>query len=327
MENNRLNILQNDLNKGPPSSPSPRKEKRIELQAKFDRLWLVDPKHMDPMRNCMERERINRTMDLVEKFLVLDGKKAADLGCGSGVISRKLRDAGATVDAVDISKNALKTLEQSPSEMIHPIHEYVPMTTLKDDCYDLVLSTELIANLPSDEYRLYFSELSRIVKSDGYVVCSTLIDINSEDALQRFANLAETEFRIDKWIFSHHLCYLRLADFIKAPERFARASRDKEYRLREFDRRFGISKIWFRLNSSKPVGVFWTVVQYPLKPILKWIRQSRSILIALEKICSFLWSDSGISHAIFIGQRRPMVEILPQDEIPKELKHKKQVWE
>jgi 2-polyprenyl-3-methyl-5-hydroxy-6-metoxy-1,4-benzoquinol methylase len=331
MENKRLKIVKTDnniQNKAEDQSPlSNRKMHRKELQARFDRLWLIDAEHMDPLRNCMERDRIERTMTLIQTTLSLSGKLVADLGCGSGVLTRKTRDAGAKVDALDISVNALKILREHRMDNIEAIQDYVPMTTLKDDSYDLVVSTELIAWLPEDEYRLYFSELARLVKLDGHVVCSTQIDINSDDALQRFANLAETEFKIDKWILSHHLCYLRITDFFKAPARFAKASHDNEYRLRELNRRYGFSQWWFRMNSTKAPAFLWSLIQYPLKPIVGLLRQNRTLLLCLEKICSFFWSQSGISHAIFIGQRRPMLEILPKNEIPKELKHKKQLWE
>jgi 2-polyprenyl-3-methyl-5-hydroxy-6-metoxy-1,4-benzoquinol methylase len=330
MENKRLKVIETNhidqANSKEAPAISSSKMQRKALQARLDRFWLVDSEHMNPLRNCMERERIERTVSLL-KQMVLEGKSAVDLGCGSGVMTRRVSERGASVDAVDISANALKLLKEKPMDRIQAIHEYVPMTTLKDDAYDLVISTELIAWLPADEYRLYFSELARLVKPEGSVVCSTLIDINSEDALQRFAYLAETEFNIEKWILSHHLCYLHIADFFKAPARFARSKNDSEYRQREIERRFGFSRWWFRINSAKAPGLLWSLVQYPLKPIVGLLRQSRTLLILLEKICAFFWPDTGVSHAIFIGKRRSMLETLPANELPKESKHKKQVWE
>lgn len=331
MENKRLKVVETDNqinNKNEnTSSHSNRKMQRKAVQARFDRLWLIDPEHMDPCRNCMERERIDRTMTLIQSTCSLKDKLVADLGCGSGVLTRKIRDEGAQVDAVDISGNALKILQENQMHNINAIQDYVPMTTLKDDGYDLIISTELVALLPEDEFRLYFSELARLVKLDGYVVCSTEIDINSEDALQKFANLAETEFKIEKWVLSYHLCYLRVVDFFKAPARFARAASDNEYRSREINKRYGINQWWFRLNSTKGPAFLWSLIQYPFKPILGLLSQNKTVLLCLEKVCSFLWNQSGISHAIFIGQRRPMLEVLPKDEIPREIKHKKQLWE
>jgi 2-polyprenyl-3-methyl-5-hydroxy-6-metoxy-1,4-benzoquinol methylase len=309
------------------SQLSTRKMKRLETQARFDRLWLINSQKMDPMRNCKERDRVDKTMALICDYLPLVDKTVVDLGCGSGVLSRKIRDKGAKVDAVDISSNALKLIKEQNHQGIETIQDYIPMTTLKDDFYDLVLSTELVALMPEDEYRLYFSELARLVKLEGYVVCSTLIDINSEDALQRFANLAETEFKIEKWAFSYHLCYIKLIDFFKAPSRFVKASYNLEYRQQEMNRRHSFNRFWFRINSNRLPAALWSLLHYPLKPLVIFFLQSNFTLALCEKTTKFFCNDSGISHAIFIGKRRPMLTTLATNEIPKELKHKKQIWE
>lgn len=331
MADHPLKIVAVDNNKEPDpnnaKSGSPRKAKRQETQAYFDRLWLIDSEHMNPERNCRERERLSRTMQLISQTTSLENKKTTDLGCGMGVISRRMRDAGSQVDAVDISSNALKIVKEKGDKDIRLVQDLVPMTTLKDDSYDLVLSTELIADLQSQDYRLYFSELSRLVKAEGFVVCSTDIDINSQDALERFGTLSESEFKVEKWVFSHHLLHIRLSNFFKAPSRFVRASKDPEYKQREINRRLGFNRWWFRINSHSAPAIFWQVIQYPLRPLVHLMRQNRTFLLWTESVCRFFWSNSGISNALFIGQRRPLFEELPANEIPKETKHKKQVWE
>ena len=89
----RLNIvevepLKNGQNK-PKSSYAGGKARRMETQAYFDRLWLVDPDHFDPAHKCMELERLDRTLQLINEKLPLKDKTVADLGCGSGELSRK----------------------------------------------------------------------------------------------------------------------------------------------------------------------------------------------------------------------------------------------
>lgn len=310
------------------SEPSLKEFHQRKQQAHFDRLWLIEPEKLDPLRDCMERERIQRTLDLILSLGSLRGKKVVDLGCGNGILAKKMRDAGAQVDAVDVSINALKLLKQGNIENIQPIREYVPMTTLSDNAYDLVLSTELIADLPQEEYRLYVSELSRLVKKTGHVICSTSLDIHSEDALLRFASLAETEFNITAWTFSHHLCFIHLIDFFKAPSRFVKASQDPHYRQQALCRRQGPSQSWFRINSTKIPSLFWKWLQCPSDHIIRRIQQNRSLLIFLEKICSFLWPDAGISHALFLGQRRPIMEAPAIDRKQPDVQARKKIlWE
>jgi 2-polyprenyl-3-methyl-5-hydroxy-6-metoxy-1,4-benzoquinol methylase len=329
MDEKRLNIINDENSK---ESLLSKKDltysaKRLETEARYDRLWLVNPNHMNPMRNCKERERIRRTLNLINSTLPLQNTLAVDLGCASGEVSRRLRDAGAKVDAIDISSIALKMLKEKDSTNITGIQDYVPSTKLQDDKYNLVVSTELIALLAPKQHRLFFSELARLVKSDGYVVSSTQLDINSEDPLERFKALAETELEIQQWVFSYHLYHIRLEDFFKSPSRLVRGYFDKEYRRRELDGRSGFNRWWFRLNSTKFLLPIWYVLQYLFKPIVYLFEQNRSLLLALEKFCHFFSNDAGISHAIFIAKRRPSSFPLPASEIPKEMKHKKQVWE
>src|SRR3989338_3563719 len=50
---------------------------------------------------------------VVEELLgEIDGKRILDYGCGSGKFSRKMRDLGALVTAVDVSANAIKRARQ-----------------------------------------------------------------------------------------------------------------------------------------------------------------------------------------------------------------------
>lgn len=301
------------------ATPAPLKPEQLAT-SKFDKLWQNDPEQFNPERNALERERISRTFSLFPNSF----SRAVDLGCGFGTIAKKLRDLGATVDAVDIAKIPLDRL--AGEKNIRPIHDYVPKTKLEDEYYDLVICADLIAHLPENEYRLLFSELSRIIKKSGSLICSTPLDYHSEDAVQRFAMLAESEFEVEHWIFSYHLFYIYLLDFFEAPRRFVRASLDAEYRLRQKEGRKGLAKVWFRFNSQPVIALFWRLMQWPAKPFVHWIGQSRSLLITLEKMCRFLWADSGITHAIFRGKRRSL-EKIPENERPIERKQKRQVWE
>lgn len=319
----KLNIVASDAAQ---RNSNGRLSRRKEAEARFDRLWLVNPGQMNPLRNIRERERIARTLELLQDR-DLTGKRILDLGCGGGVLSRQLRDRGAEVDAVDISSNALKILSEQSLDGIRPMQDYAPATKLPDDTYDIILCSELIAYLPKEERRMLFSELARLVNPDGRVVCSSALDINSLDALQQFADLAETELKIERWVFSYHLCWIRLKDFFIAPARFTRAWKDPEYKRQALDKRSGISRWWFQLNSHAFPGILWSVIQIPCSPIVTFLKTNRSLLIALEKFCRLFWSESGISHALFIGQRKPLYVPPPENEIPREAKHKKQVWE
>lgn len=302
-----------------------RLNRRQATQTKFDQLWLTDPEQFDPERNCIERERLKRTLGLLKRHVEINGKHAVDLGCGNGTVSKLLKAEGAAVDAVDISDVALKPLKDVSD--IKAIQDYIPSTKLADDGYDIVLSTELIGYLPKEERRLYFAELSRLVKTDGFVICSTGLDIHTEDALQAFVDLVETEFHPLEWTLSSHAFLINIKDFLKVPENYAKGSNDQNLRQKQIAKRRGVKRYWYKLNSSWLVGGIWDLVSYLTAPILNLFEQNQTLMLWLEKLCRTLKSNGGISHVIFIGQRRPLIIPTPEELMAIEPKHKRQVWE
>ena len=329
MSENRLNIVSVD-NKEPPQQGNKGLTKtalKLEAQATCERLWRENPDQFNPLSNCMDRMRLDRTYNLITPFVDLHGKTVAELGCGSGTFTRRLRDSGAAVHAVDIAGNALKALHQHDDSNIQTFQDYVPMTSLKDNAYDLVVATDIIAYLHPNEYRLFFAELSRLVKPEGYAVCSTPVDINSDDALQRFGALAETEFIIAVWVFSYHSFYIRVCDFFLAPARFVKGNSDATYRQKEIEKRYALNRWWYSINSTAIPAAIWKIVSYLSNPLAAWLKQSTAVMNMLEKVCKFISSDNGISHATFIGKRRPLMQMPPADAMPQEMKHKKQLWE
>lgn len=303
------------------------KSRRLEAKAKYDRLWLQEREKMDPSSTCMERERIERTLNFVQKYISLEGKAVADLGCGSGYFARLIRDQGGTVDALDVSDVALKLLQKASMTGITPIQDCIPSTSLKDDAYDLVVCLDLIALLQQDEYRLLISELARLVKRDGRVVCSSPLDFHTDEAFQKFYDLFETEFDIENCLLSYHSFYIKLCDFLKAPARFAKAGHNNAYRQHQVENRSGFSRIWFKYNTAKMPSAFWRFVQFLFNPIASFLEQNKKVMLFLEKICRFLKAERGVSHAVMMGKRRPLFVQLPADQVPKETKHKKQLWE
>lgn len=325
MSEKRLNIISTENQR---SSNEFKNNWRLEAQAQFERMWLTDPEQFNPLRNCMERERIERTWNLAEKFVQFKDKLIADLACGGGILSKRLKEANAKVHALDIASNALKILRENVPHIDQTYQQCLPHTTLEDDAYDVVFADEIIAYLPAQQLRLFMAELCRLVKPNGYVVCSTPLDLDSQDPLRRFASLAETEFKIHQWVCSYHRLYIRLRDFFCAPGRYARASKNTDYRHQQLQKRKGFSQKWFLWNSQGPLSMCWRLIQYVTNPIAHLLKQNRTLMLGLEKICRALWGESGISHAVFIASRRPLQPLdLPKDEIPIERKGKRHIWE
>jgi 2-polyprenyl-3-methyl-5-hydroxy-6-metoxy-1,4-benzoquinol methylase len=328
MAENRLNIISvMDENSSDQSYQSSRHTRTKELQAKFERLWLIDPERFNPLRNCMERERLERTWQLLTKHVALTDQPAVgDIGCAAGIFSRRLRDAGAQVEAVDIAENALKKFKEVDAERIQLKQEAMPETHLSDQGYKVIICTELIAELPREDYRLFFAELSRLIQPDGYLVCSSPIDIDSVGGVERLIELAQSEFDIIEEVASYHALYLRLKRFFNAPSRFIEGWQNLDFKRKEMSSLKGFNRLWFWLNTTPFLVWFWYVCNPCIRPIHNLLNKKQKILLILEKMCRFLWDRDGISHYLFIAKRRPLPSINPND-IPLERPKRKEVWD
>lgn len=327
MNKNPLQITSVEPLQEPKAPVHSRGARRQEIEAAMERLWLNDPHQFDPDRDAVQRKRMLSTLKAVKDHLQLIGKRCTDLGCGSGKMSFWLRDEGAQVDALDIASKALELLKQGNTQNIKTIQDCLPATRLDDNAYDLVVCTETIGYLEPKEYRLLFAELSRLINKDGIAACSTSLDIYSDNALAHFAALAETEFEIEEWVLRYDRLWIKCCQFFEAPELFIKTGNDPLERKKELKKRKGLNRFWFRWNSVKPLTWLWRMITPLSKPVAKALRQSNGVVNFLEKITKLLWDESGITHALFIGKRRPLIFPLPSSEVPVEMKQKRQVWD
>lgn len=184
--------------------------KRLQKESFYEKQWLKNSEHFNPTNTAIKRSDLKKIQDLVGP---LAGKKCVDLGSGYGELSKMLAQAGADVTAVDIAPSALKKVEGNAR--ITPEQHLIPYTALADEAFDYVFAVNLIAELPENEYRLFISELARIIKPDGTVLIATPLDIHSQDALQKLIYLAETEFDLSALRLSYHRIMLQISTFLK----------------------------------------------------------------------------------------------------------------
>lgn len=299
---NKLNIVQTEAVKKDETYTFRPKSFREQTQARLEREWHQNPQQFDPDRNIKEKERIKRTISFLNKHLSTEGMKVADLGCGMGVLSKAIRDQGASVDAVDVAKQPLNLLNDQ--DRISTVQSCVPNTLLADSHYDLVVCTELIGELPTREHRLFFNELARLVKREGKILFSTEVDIYSDDALHTLIGILQTELEIIDYQPSYHSRYIRLKNLFAMPKKFARASRSPELRSEEIKERQSITALWFKWNSTRLLGKVWEWCT----PFFSWIEhqigKSAFLLKILEKISH---SEQSISHLIILAKRRPLM--------------------
>jgi predicted TPR repeat methyltransferase len=114
--------------------------------------------------------------DLLDSPMVLElvgsqplGQRVADLGCGSGLFSERLRKMGASVEGVDGSEGLIKIAQQNFALNKFSVAD-VTATGLPTGQFDLVVSC-LVMHYLSD-LDGFFREARRLLKSDGHFIFS-----------------------------------------------------------------------------------------------------------------------------------------------------------
>jgi 2-polyprenyl-3-methyl-5-hydroxy-6-metoxy-1,4-benzoquinol methylase len=106
------------------------------------------------MRNMVDRSKPMRVLDV---------------GCGTGLNARMLRDMGHTVIGIDLSPVAIEKLRAAGFE--GHVCDVVEGLPFDDESFDFIYASEVIEHL-SDTER-FLSELERVLKADGTLLLST----------------------------------------------------------------------------------------------------------------------------------------------------------
>jgi len=132
-----------------------------DLANRYDS-WFETPlgkKIFESEKSCIEK-LINKVED----------KFAVDLGIGTGLFTKILREKGYKVIGIDISDEMLKIAKNRGFEVIkHDLNEPLPFN---DESFDFVFSMTSIEFLKNPEN--LFEEVKRVLKKDGEFLLITL---------------------------------------------------------------------------------------------------------------------------------------------------------
>lgn len=275
------------------------KKQEFEKQAEdyWESAWKLESEKYTPSNSVLGQERIKRTEALLDS-LPLDGKSVVDLGCGTAPLSSFLKTSNVT--ALDVSATALAKCPKH----VKGVQQCLPYLRLPEEHFDLVLLTEVIAELQPQLYRLLLSEISFVMKKGGFFLCSTELDLYSEDPFLNFVSLVQTEFDLVEVKKSYHRLFFYLRRFLEAPSRFFRAGKNPDFRLRQLKKRKGFFRIWFFFNSMKGIHFFWRPFIF-----LKNYFHSRSALLNLERLSEFLWGEKALTHVIVLCKKKTLQKL------------------
>ena len=145
----------------------------IELE-KFSQLA---HKWWDPNSEFKPLHQINPLrLGYIDRIASLSGKSVLDVGCGGGILSEALADAGATVTGIDLADKSLQVAKLHLLESGKQVeYRKVTVEALADEYpahYDVVTCMEMLEHVPDPA--AVVAACARLVKPGGYVFFSTL---------------------------------------------------------------------------------------------------------------------------------------------------------
>ncbi len=150
-------------------------ERISETYAGADPLGAVCYPGGPPWLNRFFAEFQQRTVARMVRDLPVAGRRAVDVGCGTGRWTRWLAQRGARVVGVDPTAAMIESAQHASPELVF---QRMSATALgfHDASFDLLLSITVIQHLTPNEQVQAVNELCRVVRPGGYVVTLDLID-------------------------------------------------------------------------------------------------------------------------------------------------------
>lgn len=234
--------------------------------------------------SCLDYHFVRRleiTTQIIQLAVTPD-KKILDLGCGSGVLSERLLDAGYSVDAADMSEDmrefTQKRLSRFDDEKYKICFADCEKLDFSAEAYDLVACIGVFGYL--DEVDQAIAEIYRVLKPGGKLVMS----IRNEDNLNIFdiqRALKNTFIKIPNKIFRRLLPKNNKSSVVNGN---ATSSPQKKHFINIWDRPSDVIGIFkhagFRLQQFEAVG--YGPIQYRGKSLLPEAL-SKAISAVLDK--------------------------------------------
>ena len=155
------------------------------LAASYDENWAYSPAYIAWMTGC-----------ILDRAAIGPGQVAADIGCGTGLYSRQLATAGATVICTDPSQAMLDQLPGDPA--LVPVRASAQdiaerRATLPAQRLDAIVIKEVIHHVPPSDRQEVLNGLADLLAPGGRIVIAMLPAQISYPlftaALQRFEHL------------------------------------------------------------------------------------------------------------------------------------------
>ncbi len=108
---------------------------------------------------------LERRLELMRRYVELDGKRVLDIGCGVGAFVRRLREFSPHVCGVDIDAERVAQGARELPGLALAVGEYLPFA---DETFDVVLMHEVLEHVTDDAATL--AEAKRVLVLGGKAV-------------------------------------------------------------------------------------------------------------------------------------------------------------
>ena len=107
----------------------------------------------------------DRRLDLIRRYVPLEGKRILDVGCGIGAYVTKFRDFSPDVFGVDVDEEKIRAAARTLPHVLPAEAEALPFS---DESFDVILLHEVIEHVRDD--RVTIREAVRCLRPGGQVI-------------------------------------------------------------------------------------------------------------------------------------------------------------
>ena len=115
-------------------------------------------------------------IDFIEARAGLAGRRAADIGCGGGLVSEAMARRGAEVTAIDLAAGPLEVARlhalESGVQVDYRLQSAAELAEEQPAGFDVVTCLEMLEHVPRPSEIV--TALARLVRPGGHVICSTI---------------------------------------------------------------------------------------------------------------------------------------------------------
>ena len=116
-----------------------------------------------------DRNRILNSDPVLWKFAGdVSGLTVLDAGCGTGYLSKKLRDRGALVTGIDFSERMIEIARAKHPDIGFRVDSCSALRTIGDEHFDIVIANYVLMDVP--DFRGTMKAFNRILRTGGVAV-------------------------------------------------------------------------------------------------------------------------------------------------------------